>query len=147
MAMFQNPGEDDYAVLLAETAFIHDIQLAVEAAMDARGLSQADLAKLLGVSAARVSHILSSNGRNLQARSIARIAHVLGLKALVEFAEDSCGWVGVEIDEGDAKLPGHETFDEWVSAAYAALDSAGSSNDNKWKSVKAHRHDDLLVAA
>lgn len=147
MAMFQNPGEEDYAALLAENAFVHDVQIAIETAMDAGGISQAALAKLMGVSEARVSHILSSNGRNLQARSIARIAHVLGLRALIDFVEEPSGWIGVDIEGGDAKLVGHETFADWMAAAYNVLERPGLTNDNSWATPPTGQDTDIPVAA
>ncbi|MSU88284.1 helix-turn-helix domain-containing protein [Rhodobacteraceae bacterium 2CG4] len=53
------------------------IQLALQACMNERGVSQKDLARKLGISAARVSQILSSQGANLTVRTIARISRAL----------------------------------------------------------------------
>jgi transcriptional regulator with XRE-family HTH domain len=87
--MFRTEGKE-FQILVAENSFISDIQIVIERVMDEKGVSQADLAKFLNVSEARVSQILSGNGKNLQARTIARIAHVLNLKPVVEFTEH-CG--------------------------------------------------------
>jgi len=72
-------SEKEFEVLVAENRFVTDIQLAIERAMDEAGLSQGDLARVLGLSEARVSQLLSDTGRNLQARTIARVAQALSL--------------------------------------------------------------------
>jgi len=87
MPLFRTQPGDDYEAIRAEVSFITDLQLEIEAAMDKQGLTQAKLAKLLNVSEARVSQILSDNGANLEARTIAKIAHRLGMKAHIRFDE------------------------------------------------------------
>lgn len=91
-------NDSEYESLVAENEFVTDVQLAIERAMKDKKMSQVQLARALDVSEARVSQILSSNGKNLQARTIARIAHILDLQALVEFAERSqaCGKIDVK---------------------------------------------------
>lgn len=85
MSLFRTQPGEDYEAIRAEVGFITDLQLEIEAAMDKQGLTQAKLAKLLNVSEARVSQILSDNGANLEARTIAKIAHRLGMKAHIRF--------------------------------------------------------------
>ncbi len=80
-------NDKEYDTLVAENRFITDIQMAIECAMKEKNMSQAQIARALSISEARVSQILSGNGKNLQARTIARIAHVLGLKAAIEFID------------------------------------------------------------
>jgi transcriptional regulator with XRE-family HTH domain len=145
MGLFQNPGEDDYDALLAENAFIHDVQIAIEAAMDAHAMTQADLATLLNVSEARVSHILSANGRNLQARTIARIAHALGCRAAVSFVDARADW-SVSFAEVDGELANRSSFAKWMSAACEIMDR-GDLNDNGWDAPEAGQQADNLVAA
>jgi transcriptional regulator with XRE-family HTH domain len=53
------------------------IQLAIQRVMMRNGVSQKQLAERLGVSAARVSQILSAHGRNLTLGTLGRIAHAL----------------------------------------------------------------------
>lgn len=74
-------------VLVAENRFITDVQLAIEKAMDEARISQAELARMLDVSEARISQLLSDTGQNLQARTIARIAHALSLRPVVELVD------------------------------------------------------------
>lgn len=85
MSLFRTQPGEDYEAIRAEVGFITDLQLEIEAAMDKQGLTQAKLAKLLNVSEARVSQMLSDNGANLEARTIAKIAHRLGMKAHIRF--------------------------------------------------------------
>ncbi len=71
--------------LIAENLLINRLQVEIEKALDRTGVTQAELAKLLGVSSARVSQILAGDGSNLRARTVARIAHALGVEAVVHF--------------------------------------------------------------
>lgn len=81
--------KDDFEVLVAENRFVNDILFEIETALKKLNVSQAELAHALGVSDARVSQILAGNGKNLQARSIARIAYVLGLRPDLGFIDDT----------------------------------------------------------
>src|SRR5690348_9574734 len=93
MSLFQTAKDKNYERLVAENSFINDVQVAVEAALNAKDMSQAELAKRLGISPARVSQILGGNGANLEARTIARVAHALGMQAMIEFVDahaDDC---------------------------------------------------------
>jgi len=85
--MFRTATDKNYDVLFAENEFVTGLQLEIERAMSESDMTQADLARALDVSEARVSQILGGNGRNLQARTIARIAHILGLHAHVKFKQ------------------------------------------------------------
>lgn len=87
MSLFRVNVQDEYDGIHAEVSFITDLQLEIEAAMDRNGLTQGALAKKLGVSEARVSQILSQNGANLEARTIAKIAYRLGMKASIRFSD------------------------------------------------------------
>lgn len=62
----------------AADALAVSIQMAIQKAMVRSGVSQKELAERLGVSPARVSQMLSANGRNLTVRTMGRIAHALG---------------------------------------------------------------------
>jgi transcriptional regulator with XRE-family HTH domain len=85
--MARKISEEQFDALVAENRFVTDVQLVIERAMDERGISQADLARVLDVSEARISQILSDNGKNMQARTIARIAHALALIPSIQMVE------------------------------------------------------------
>ncbi len=89
MALFRDDNDKQYQMLVAENRFVSDIQVAIEQSLKLKGISQADLARALDISEARVSQLLASNGKNLQARTIARIAHVLGMRAIIDFNSPS----------------------------------------------------------
>jgi transcriptional regulator with XRE-family HTH domain len=89
-------NDKEYDTLVAENRFVTDIQMEIERAMEDQNISQAELARALEISEARVSQVLAGNGKNLQARTIARIAHILGLRACVEFKDQS--WSSVKLD-------------------------------------------------
>jgi transcriptional regulator with XRE-family HTH domain len=89
-------NDKQYDTLVVENRFITDIQMEIERAMKEQNLSQAQLARALEITEARVSQILSGNGKNLQARTVARIANVLGLRACVEFKDQS--WSNMKLD-------------------------------------------------
>jgi transcriptional regulator with XRE-family HTH domain len=84
-----NPGKNIHPRSVSpEIAFVANLRLGIQAALAKRNLSQADFAALLKVSPGRVSQILSGPASNLQARTIARIADALGVRATVEFMDD-----------------------------------------------------------
>lgn len=85
--MFDRAADKNFEVLVAENRFVTDVQLAIERAMKDAHLSQADLARALNVSEASVSQMLADTGRNFKARTIARIAHVLGLHPLLNLVD------------------------------------------------------------
>lgn len=118
MSLFRTQAGEDYEAIRAEVSFITDLQLEIEAAMDKQGLTQAKLAKLLNVSEARVSQVLSDNGANLEARTIAKIAYRLGLRAHIRFDEP----------EAEPRRKGGPT----VCMAQWVRDHAGSGNKKNW---------------
>lgn len=134
MGLFHKESDKNYDRLVAENNFISDIQLAVEKAMAAKQLSQADVAKMLDISPARMSQILSDNGANLEARTIARIAHALRMVALVEFVDQ--GSSGHQTVVQHSALP--ETIKGWVKADKMIRESV-------WPSP--HANDDCLTEA
>lgn len=70
----QKGEEEIYAI----EAMVFSVQLALQKAMNRRGVSNKELSERLGMTPARVSQIFSSNGPNLTIKTIARIAHALG---------------------------------------------------------------------
>jgi transcriptional regulator with XRE-family HTH domain len=73
--------EAHYELLVAEEDLILEAQMLIQGALNERGLSQKDLAELLGVGQSYVSQMLGLSGRNLTLRTIARVMHALGLTA------------------------------------------------------------------
>lgn len=121
MTLFKKRGDSDYGALVDESTFVLDIQYAIERALDETGTTQAELAKRLRVSAARISQILSGDGTNLQARTIARIAHALGLKARFDFADPASGWSSADGRQRTKTF----RFQEWVDTALRVLEENG----------------------
>lgn len=84
--------EDDAAreERLAEERFLLATQRAMQRLLNAKGLRYRDLARRMGVSEARVSHIFGDEATNLTIRTVARVFHCLDEQALlfssVEFA-------------------------------------------------------------
>lgn len=74
---FLELGSDQEREEFAAEALAVSIQLAIQKAMMRNSVSQKELAERLGVSAARVSQILSAHGRNLTLNTLGRIAHAL----------------------------------------------------------------------
>lgn len=62
----------------AVEALVVSVQLALQRAMSANCVTRKELAERLGLSAARVSQILSADGANLTLKTIARVALALG---------------------------------------------------------------------
>ncbi|GHH16158.1 hypothetical protein GCM10008023_19840 [Sphingomonas glacialis] len=70
-----------YDLLLVEEELILQAQMLIQAAINERGISQKDLAGLLGVAPSYVSQMLGDSARNLTLRTIARVLHALGRRA------------------------------------------------------------------
>jgi len=66
--------EEDFAT----EALVFSTQVALQKAMNRKGVGKKELSERLGISPARVSQIFSSNGPNLTLKTIARIAHAIG---------------------------------------------------------------------
>ena len=62
----------------ATEALVFSTQVALQKAMNRKGVGKKELSERLGMSPARVSQIFSSNSPNLTLKTIARIAHALG---------------------------------------------------------------------
>lgn len=128
MSLFRAQDEGTFDVVRAEVTFVTDLQLEIEAALDRQGLTQRDLAKALGVSEGRISQILSENGANLEARTIAKIAHALGMEAKLKFWPND-----VETKSASDAV----CLAEWTRAhgqASAWARSVLASNDDGWAS-------------
>jgi transcriptional regulator with XRE-family HTH domain len=72
-----------YELLLAEEALILDAQIAIQRVLNERGMTQAELARVLGVTESYVSQMLGDSARNLTLRTIARVMHALNETALL----------------------------------------------------------------
>ena len=127
MSLFRT-ADLNYDGLRAEISFVTDLQLEIEAAMDVRGVTQAELAKRLNVSEARVSQILADNGANLEARTVARIARALGFVPSVKFADANI------LDNGQGRTVCMKQFLRTRAAAdpHAKWGRVVASNENGW---------------
>jgi transcriptional regulator with XRE-family HTH domain len=67
-------------LIFAEEALVVDAQLFLHNLMEEKGYSRADLARLMGVSRARVSQLFSDECKNFTIRNFARAAFALGEK-------------------------------------------------------------------
>ena len=68
-------GEEE---VFAIEDLVFSTQIALQKAMNRKGVTNKELSERLGMTPARVSQIFSTNGPNLTLRTIARIAHALG---------------------------------------------------------------------
>lgn len=68
---------------LAEERLLLMAQTAIQRQLDSRGMRYRDLARLLEVSEARVSQMLGDDALNLTIRTIAKVFHRLGEKAVL----------------------------------------------------------------
>jgi transcriptional regulator with XRE-family HTH domain len=67
-----------YALLLAEESLILDTQIAIQSILNEKGITQADLARKMGVGESYVSQMLGASARNLTLRTVARVMDALG---------------------------------------------------------------------
>lgn len=88
MAQFQKNqttriSEAAYEVLLAQESLVLDAQMAIQRVLNEKGISQRELARIVGVSESYVSQMLGDSGRNLTLKTIARVMHALGETAIL----------------------------------------------------------------
>lgn len=120
MSFFQTSSDTDFEKISAEVGFILDLQLAIEHALDERGLTQADLARLMNVSEPRVSQMLSDNGANMRARTIGRIADALNATPCLKFEPR---------DEAGCAV----SMKRWAVDGRNAWGRAVAANENQWE--------------
>lgn len=70
-------ASDDYALLLAEESFILDAQMIIQRMLNEKGITQADLARRMGVGESYISQMLGDSARNLTLRTVARVMTAL----------------------------------------------------------------------
>lgn len=70
-------GSADYDLLLAEESFILDAQMTVQRILNERGITQAELARRMGVGESYVSQMLGDSAKNLTLRTVARVMTAL----------------------------------------------------------------------
>ena len=75
--------------LLTEEDLILEVQMMIQRELRERGVSQKQLADLLGRGESFVSQMLGLSPRNLTLRTIARVMHALGTKAEIRAAGSS----------------------------------------------------------
>lgn len=75
--------EESLEMIGAEESFIVDVQINIQWLLNDKGMTQADLARALNVSEARVSRLFGDDARNLTLRTIARIFKVMGERCRV----------------------------------------------------------------
>jgi DNA-binding XRE family transcriptional regulator len=80
------------------------IEQSIVALREERGLSQAQVAKLLGVTQPAIAKIESGRVRNLELRTLARLAAALGGRIKVEIVKDPKWKVSTRRQPGKRKL-------------------------------------------
>jgi plasmid maintenance system antidote protein VapI len=108
--MFRDANDKNFEALVAENRFVSDIQLVIERALEEVGMSQVDLARALDISEARISQIVGGNGKNLQARTVARIAHVLNLRPCLDFMSHAAYQHACDLNRGRSRID----FKKWL---------------------------------
>lgn len=69
--------EKGYDLLLVEEAFILDAQMTIQRILNEKRITQAELARRLGVGESYVSQMLGDSARNLTLRTVARVLTAL----------------------------------------------------------------------
>lgn len=123
----------------AEEEFLVDVQIAMHALLQIRGLKQRDLAALIGVSEPYVSQLFSSDASNLTLRTLAKVFAALGDK--VELSSDILrqkGLAGTQIQDGGNALADAADSGNAIMAILSDARRKASvfSNDNYW-----HQHE------
>lgn len=124
MSFFSTATDEGFDVARAEVGFILDLQLAIQSAMETKGLRQADLARLMGVTEARVSQMLSDSGANLRAQTIGAIGQAMGMRPCIRFDEAAAA-SNSNCVSMNAWIRGGNERESWGRASVAA-------NQNQW---------------
>ncbi len=99
--------EQEVASIEAQEMFVVQAQVTINRLMREHDVSQAELARRLGVSEARVSSMFS-NDKNFTLRTIGRIIHALGEEAMLVTTRE------YELRESAAEIDGEaETISAW----------------------------------
>ena len=114
---------EEYAAIEAEERLVYEVQKAVRGLLKRKGVKAAELARLLGVSEARVNQMLGGEAKNLTLRTLARIHHVLGSRC-------AC-WLRMRPRSSEARLRGsrssrparYDPSGAYACASGAAIDS------------------------
>jgi transcriptional regulator with XRE-family HTH domain len=123
--LFDDILDENYQDIRAAIEFVDDLLVVFEAEMAASGVSQADIAKRLALSPARVSQIFSGNGQNFTAATIAKIARALGKVARIEL-DDAAG--------KSSKVKKMQGYDQQVSNwETKSVGQFFCANDNPWR--------------
>jgi transcriptional regulator with XRE-family HTH domain len=83
MKIIATEGDEGREARLAEERFLFATQRAMQRALNEKGVRYKDLARRLGVSEARVSHIFGDDASNLTMKTVARVFYCLGEKPLI----------------------------------------------------------------
>lgn len=123
---------DEFELLVAEEEMIADCQMYIHLQMKEKGVTKADLARLLGVSKASVTQMLAPDS-NLTLRRVARVAALLGEKATI-CERRSRDQLGDKYEVSEERGDRGQRWRAKEAAEFAELSFASSSstgaNDN-----------------
>ncbi|MGA9580437.1 MAG: helix-turn-helix transcriptional regulator [Allosphingosinicella sp.] len=116
--------------------------------LNEKGVRYKDLARRLGVSEARVSHIFGDDASNLTMRTVARVFHCLGEKPLVlsatEYERQLAEATGAAPPTGSAWTMSGVPIDFWIEPSAAQVDGPGllkpagkATTPHKWTLAEA----------
>lgn len=102
---------EEYAAIEAEERLVYEAQKAIRNLLKHKGMKAADLARLLGVSEARVSQMLGGEARNLTLRTLARIFHTLGSRCVLRREDGEVAVLEESVAQNLVGAQGHEAAD------------------------------------
>lgn len=84
-------SEMEKGSVFAEEDLVVELQTLLHGLMQEKGISRAELARLMGVSRARVTQIFSDDCKNFTVRLLARALYALGEKAVISCEREEKG--------------------------------------------------------
>lgn len=83
MGQFFDLNDSEFCDAYVEEAFIADVQYEVSRKMKSAGVSRAELARRMGVSAPYITQLMGDAGGNLTLRTVARLFKALGERPII----------------------------------------------------------------
>ena len=122
---------NEFDLLIAEETLIADAQIYIHTLMKERGISKAELARILGVSKASVSQMLGQDS-NMTLRRLARVTAVLGEQASVCERKSKPASESVEVERGRANRASEWSSNLDIESTIVSADLANDNREAVW---------------
>jgi transcriptional regulator with XRE-family HTH domain len=132
----RNARELDEGLIAAEENLVIDVQFLIQELLNEKGLTRTDLARLSGVSKARLTQMMRSEA-NPTLRTLAKVFHVLGDRLEVSRGSKVLEMRGID--------PSLIDLDPWdVETVISRSETVSRRHSRSWLSEEIRRYDMIL---